>query len=255
VAAAVVCVVLVSLKPGALSESDYSQYDNPLGSRALAGVASAAEGAGRVLFLVALVAAAASVVVRFRRSRGVERQQLKWVTYTVGVMAAGYLVGLAVPDGLLSSLGTSIAVLALCAFPVAIGIAVLRYRLYEIDRLINRTLVYASVTMLLGAAYAGLVLLGQAVFSSFAGGSDLAIAASTLVVAALFLPVRARVQGLVDRRFYRRRYDAQRTLHAFGARLREEVDMATLDEHLRNAVAETMQPSQVSLWLREKATS
>jgi hypothetical protein len=139
---------------------------------------------------------------------------------------------------------------ALIALPVSVGIAVLRYRLYEIDRLVSRTLVYGSLTVILGGAYAGLVLAGQAVFSSFAGGSNLAIAGSTLVVAALFLPLRARVQRFVDRRFYRRRYDAQRTLEAFGARLREEVDLDEVLAGLHGVVADTLQPAHVSVWLR-----
>ena len=134
---------------------------------------------------------------------------------------------------------------------VAVAIAILRYRLFDVDRLISRTLVYGLLTVLLGAAYAGLVLAGQAVFSSFAGGSNLAIAVSTLVVAALFLPLRARVQRFVDRRFYRRRYDAQRTLEAFGARLREEVELEALRADLEAWSSETMQPAHVSLWLRE----
>jgi hypothetical protein len=147
-------------------------------------------------------------------------------------------------------LGDLTFALTIAVIPVATAIAMFKYRLYEIDRVISRTIVYAALTVILGGAYAGLVLAGQAVFSSFAGGSNLAIAASTLVVAALFLPLRARVQRLVDRRFYRRRYDAQRTLDAFGARLREEIDLGTLTNDLRGVVTETVQPAHVSLWLR-----
>src|SRR5262249_37075270 len=128
---------------------------------------------------------------------------------------------------------------------------ILRYRLYDVDRVISRSLTYGLVTILLAAAYAALVLAGQAVFSSLAGGSNLAIAVSTLVVAALFLPVRRRVQGFVDRRFYRRRYDASQTLEAFAVRLRHELDLDTLSHDLRGVVDDTMQPAHVSVWLRE----
>ena len=135
--------------------------------------------------------------------------------------------------------------------PVAVGVAIRRYRLYEIDRVISRTLVYGSLTVVLGAAYVGLVLAGQAVFSSFAGGSNLAIAVSTLVVAALFRPVRSRVQNVVDRRFYRHRYDAQQTLDAFSTRLRHQVELSGLCADLQAVVDETVQPRHVSLWLRD----
>ena len=129
----------------------------------------------------------------------------------------------------------------------------LRYRLYEIDRVISRTLVYGALTVILGAAYVGLVLAGQAVFSSFAGGSNLAIAVSTLVGRGAVPAVRSRVQRFVDRRFYRRRYDAQRTLEAFGARLREQVELERAARRLKASSRETMQPAHVSLWLRREA--
>ena len=188
--------------------------------------------AGFLLFTAALVGSAVSLGVRFRRARGIERQQLTLVLAAGAFATATFLVSWplrAVSDGL----ADGITLFGILAIPVAIGVAMLRYRLYEIDRVISRTLVYGALTVILGAAYVGLVLAGQAVFSSFAGGSNLAIAVSTLVVAALFLPVRSRVQRLVDRRFYRRRYDAQRTLEAFGARLREQVELDALAADLR----------------------
>jgi hypothetical protein len=130
------------------------------------------------------------------------------------------------------------------------GVAILRYRLYDFDRVVSRTLVYGALTVVLGLSYVGLVLVSQAVFASFAGGSNLAIAISTLAVAALFLPLRSRIQRVVDRRFYRSRYDAQRTLEVFGARLREQVELERLTTDLAGVVVETVQPSHVGVWLR-----
>ena len=195
---------------------------------------------------LSLVAAAViSLVVRFRRSRGVERQQLKWFTY------AGALVMFAVLSGqVLPSLGDTPFVVVI-ALPVAIGIAILRYRLYDIDRLINRTLVYGLLTVILGLIYAAAVLVLGQVFGGVAGNPpSWAVAGATLSVAALFQPARRRIQAAVDRRFNRRKYNAARTIELFSARLREQVDLDTLSAELLAVVDQTMQPTSASLWLR-----
>jgi hypothetical protein len=152
-----------------------------------------------------------------------------------------------------SGIGGIVITLQLIALPVSVGIAVLRYRLYEIDVIIRRTLVYGTLSALLAGTYVAVVIGLQALFATFAGGSNLAIAVSTLAVAALFMPVRSRVQRFVDRRFYRRRYDAQRTLEAFGGRLREQIELAALQQDLQTVVADTMQPSHTVVWLRGDA--
>ena len=246
-------LAIAELKPGPIH--DYEEYDNPLG---IGFVGDLVRGASHVsvlagpVFGVALLAPIVAAGVRFRRSRGIERLQMKWFTWAVGVTAALWILPSVPGVPGLGSLGF-VPILVMCLCPITIGVAILRYRLYEIDRLISRTLAYGALTVLLGGMYVGLVLGGQALFSSFAGGSNLAIAVSTLVVAALFLPVRGRVQAFVDRRFYRRRYDAQRTLEGFGGRLRQEIDVHQLERDLQAVVTETMQPERVSLWLREAA--
>jgi hypothetical protein len=198
------------------------------------------------LVLVTLVSLI-SLVVRYRRSGVLERLQLKWVMW-----AAGVLVLSGVWEAIVGSSGIIAAVssVAFAAIPASIAIAILRYRLYEIDRLINRTLVYALLTVLLAAAYFGIVVALQNVIPG-AGDSDLTIAGSTLAVAALFRPLRARIQGFIDRRFYRSRFDAQRTLESFSSRLREDVDLDHLSADLLQVVHGTMQPAHASLWLRE----
>jgi hypothetical protein len=226
-------------------------YVNPIGVPGMNHVA----GAAWLGLLGLLLASLLSLVLRFRRSQGVERQQLKLFVGTVGFVV-GCIMALSLlheRTNVLDPIGgfTDVVWLLLISLvPASVGVAILRYRLYDIDRVISRTLVYGSLTVVLGASYLGLVLAGQAVFSSFAGGSDLAVAVSTLVVAALFLPVRSRVQSFVDRRFYRRRYDAQRTLEGFGARLREQIELTALERDLQAVVTETMQPAHASVWLR-----
>jgi hypothetical protein len=215
------------------------------------------EGIGPVVALLgvlgaavvpALIGSVAAVIVRFRRSSGEERQQLKWLTYGGTIAAAVLLVAGTAFD---EKAGAGVAMAAaLASIPLWIGIAILRHRLYDIDVVINRTLVYAVLTATLAAAYLGSVLLLQVVLRPLTEESNLAIAGSTLAVAALFRPARTRIQAAVDRRFYRRRYDAARTLEHFGARLRDQVALDSLSAELRAVVAETMQPSHVSLWLR-----
>jgi hypothetical protein len=240
---AVACVAMtlgVAFTPGQLEEVS---LPNPHGlDGALGSAAEIVQGLGAAGMAGSALAALASIVVRFRRSRGVERQQLKWVASAAALLP----VLLLVPG---ETLGMATLLLGLLLIAAAVAVAMLRYRLYDIDVVINRTLVYGALTATLAGAYVGSVLLLQLVLSP---GSDLAIAVSTLAVAALFRPARRRIQDLVDRRFYRRRYDAQRTLGSFADRMRDEVALDALVGELRAVVAETMQPAHVSLWVRER---
>ena len=247
------------VRPGVYSDWEEEGVRNPLGIDALGGIAGVLEQVPIALTFALLLTGIVSIGVRFRRARGIERQQLRWIV-TAG-MATGLtwllmiVMTFVVPEGALIDAFWAIALLSIGLIPIGVGFAVLRYRLYDVDRVVSRALVYAAVTAVLALAYVGLVLAGQALSSSLAGGSDLAIAASTLVVAALFLPVRTRVQRFVDRRFYRRRYDAQHTLESFGARLREQIDLGTLERDLRDVIDETMQPAYASVWRRTGAAS
>jgi hypothetical protein len=234
-----------ALRPGPMADAAVKGTVNPVG----------VAGAGPLLDLVATVAGAAALLsmllavvalaTRFRRSRGVERLQLKWfvsaaLLFVVACVAAFLLFPENdVPFGIL-------LIGAFATIPIAAGVAILRYRLYDIDVVINRALVYGTLTATLGATYLATVLLvGLAV-----GRSGFAVAVSTLAVAALVRPARARIQAAVDRRFYRSRYDAARTLEAFGAQLRDEVDLEALTAEIRGVVRDTVQPSHVSVWLR-----
>jgi hypothetical protein len=207
------------------------------------------------LMLVLLFIGSASMLGRLRWARGVERQQIKWPAYTVMMAASGsvltYTISEAVGARWLELAGFVIFIVALVGLPASVGIAIVRYRLYEIDRIINRTLVYGALTATLVALYFGGTVLLQRLFVVLTGEkSTLAVVASTLLIAALFNPLRRRVQAFVDRRFYRRKYDARKTLDAFSATLRDETDLDALSDDLVGVVRETMQPAHVSLWLR-----
>jgi hypothetical protein len=205
------------------------------------------------LALPCFALAVAGLVVRLWRSRGVERQQLKWFAYSAALVGAGLGSGVFLPEGWAADLAFLVGLLALAGLPVAAGIAILRYRLYDIDVIVNRTLVYGSLTVSLVAVYIGSVVSLQYVFRTLTGGgSQLAIVASTLVIAALFNALRRRIQGFIDRRFYRRKYDARHTLEAYSSRLREETDLEALNGELLAVVHETVQPEHVSLWLRDR---
>jgi hypothetical protein len=240
---------------GALTETLHDSVagytiDNPIGIEGLAFVEELPIfGVLTALFGVGLVGGVASVVVRFRRSRGVERQQMKWFVYAVALLLTIPLEGL-LPD-IVNNLLFGLTIIAI---PTAVGIAVLRYRLYDIDLVINRTLVYGPLTATLVLFYVGGVVSLQYAFRAVTGQeSQIAIVASTLAIAALFNPLRRRVQAFVDRRFYRRKYDAVKTLAAFSAKLRDETDLDALNAELVGVVRETMQPEHVSLWLRSPA--
>jgi hypothetical protein len=198
------------------------------------------------LLVLGVVGAAASVVVRYRRSRGVERQQMKWFVYAAALILLAPIVDF-LPD-FINGLWLG---LVLMAMPMAIGVAVLRYRLYDIDLVINRTLVYGPLTAMLVLVYVVGVISLQNAFRTLTGQeSQLAVVASTLAIAALFDPLRRRLQTFVDRSFYRRKYDAAKILAAFSARLRDETDLDSLDAELMRVVRETVQPAHASLWLR-----
>jgi hypothetical protein len=243
-----VTTVLAALQPTLTIGPDERTIANPIGISGLPHPEQGAVGAVLTgLFTITAIAACVSLVLRFRRARGEERQQLKWFAYAASLMVIAPLVGaLLGPTG-----GDLIAGLTIALLPVAVGIAILRYRLYDIDRLINRTLVYGLLTAILGLGYTATVLVLGEVFGGIgAETSSWVVAAATLSVAALFQPARRRIQAVVDRRFNRRRYDAAKTVEAFSARLRDEIDLDTLSAELLAVVNQTMQPAKASLWLR-----
>jgi hypothetical protein len=255
-------VVFGALYPGEMDElspgvgGDVPGLVNPLGVEALRPLDTVMQVdiILTVVFLVIVLCSVASLVVRFRRSSGEERQQMKWLTYAAAANFATLLLVMSLPaDSAWYRAVDSLWNLVLAGLPVAMGIAVLKYRLYDIDLIINRTLVYGSLTLMLALIYFGGVATSQAIFGALTGQEEqpqLAVVISTLVIAALFVPLRRRTQAFIDRLFYRRKYDAAKTLEAFSAKLRDETDLDALNADLVGVVDETMQPTHVSLWLR-----
>jgi len=224
---------------------------NPLGIEGLPNAYKPVQ----VLMLILIAVAVVSLVVRRVYARGVERLQTKWFTYTTAVAASGAILQYIISEPLelvwLGGVAYALVLIGLVGIPIAMGIAITRYRLYEIDLIINRTLVYGSLTATLVALYFGVILVLQGIFVFLTGQqSTLAVVASTLLIAALFNPLRRRVQAFVDRRFYRSKYDAAKTLEAFSAKVRSETDLDALSEDLVGVARRTMQPEHVSLWLR-----
>jgi hypothetical protein len=201
---------------------------------------------GVIMVGVAGLLSVAALITRFRRSHGVERLQLKWFV-SAGALA---LLGIASSFTPFATAGAMLLPLGVTTVPIATGIAILRYRLFDIDVIIRRTLVYSLLTLMLGLVYLGCILLSRALVARLTGGSELAIVASTLAIAALFLPLRRRIQTLIDKRFYRRKYDAAKVLAAFAATARDETDLERLTTELQRVVDETVQPEFVGLWLR-----
>ena len=252
----IVGAVWVALSPGAIG--NLGSIPNPLG---IEGLPRGYKPVQTIMSALLLVVAVSTLGLRLLRTRGIERQQIKWPAF-VAVMAAvgSILYDTAISEAIglrwLEWAGYVVVIAALVGFPISIGIAIVRYRLYEIDTLINRTLVYGSLTAILVAIYFGAVVLLQRLFVALTGEkSTLAVVVSTLVIAALFNPLRRRIQGFIDRRFYRSKYDAAKTLEAFSAKLRNETDLDALSDDLVGVVRETMQPSHVSLWLRPDRSS
>ena len=240
-----------ALAPGKLEEKPFRGIDNPMGIDGAGAPLDAVAVAGFVALFFAIMLGAASLVRRFRRAHGDERQQLKWFATAGALFAIACVINVAPFSPVPSDTGGELlTLLAFAGIPVGAGVAILKYRLYDVDVVINRTLVYGALTATLAAAYLGSVLLLQLALSPLTEDNGLAIAGSTLAVAALFRPARERIQEAVDRRFYRHRYDAVRTLEGFGARLRDEIDLDSLAAELRGTVKDTMHPAHVSLWLR-----
>ena len=245
-----------ALSPGEIPAS--GGIVNPLGIEALRPVSDLLGPYVFVLYFAFLFASAASLMVRFRRSGSVERQQIKWLAFAALAIPVWFLTNAPIEAASRTLFLVVDALVVSALIPLAAGVAILRYRLYDIDVVINRTLVYGSLTAMLAFVYFGGVTATQAIFRALTGQEQqpqLAVVVSTLVIAALFTPLRRRIQSFIDRRFYRSKYDARKTLDDFSAQLRNETDLNALSDDLVGVVRETMQPAHVSLWLRPESGS
>ena len=245
-----------ALVPGTIDGLE--PFRNPLGMEGAKRILVLLSTISQVLAAALLLVAAASLFVRLLHAGGEERQQVKWLAYAAMVLGGAFFLGSVSGAIGASWVGFVLSMIGFLGIPVAAGIAVLKYRLYEIDIIINRTLVYGPLTATLALVYFGVVAITQAFFRALTGQEEqpqLAIVVSTLVIAALFNPLRRRIQSFIDRRFYRRKYDAAKTLEAFSAKLRDETDLEALNNELVGVVRETMQPAHVSLWLRPDTAS
>ncbi|HWS82080.1 MAG TPA: SpoIIE family protein phosphatase [Rubrobacter sp.] len=248
---AVIVIGTVSVALWPESAAGFDLVNHPLGIEVATETVNPVE---TILYALGLIAAA-SLLVRLRRSMGVQRQQVKWFAYAVSVLATSAIFAYVVSESVgvvwLGWVSSMLVIASVVGLPIAVGIAILRYRLYNIDLLLNRTLVYGALTAVLATVYFGSIVLFQMVFRAFTGQeSQLAVVISTLAIAALFTPLRLRIQSFIDRRFYRRKYDARKTLEAFSAKLRIETDLDALSSELIDVIRETMQPTRVSLWLK-----
>ena len=256
-------VTASALRPGALNDST-PWIENPVGIAGTHALMSALIDVGNLLAALCFILACISMVLRFRRSQGKERLQMKWFTLVALIMVICILMAIVQvilgddeENVWLNAIGTAgwlgFLIMVACGLPLAVGVAILNHRLFDIDRLINRTIVYAVLTAMLAATYAGLVIGLQELLRPLSGSSDLAIVITTLTVAALAMPARTRVQETVDRRFNRQAYNSAHTIDLFSARLRDQIDLDTLRYELLSVVDETMQPALANVWLRKEA--
>jgi hypothetical protein len=247
----------IALSPGAMVY--LGTVRNPLG---IEGLPNGYKPIQTIVFALLFVAAVSTLVLRLRRTTGIERQQIKWPAYAAVIAAGSSLLQFTIASEMglrwLEWAAYVVSVAALVGFAISLGIAIVRYRLYDIDVIINRTLVYGSLTATLALVYFGSVTLTQALLRTLTARQELpqlVVVGSTLVIAAMFTPLRRRIQSFIDRRFYRKKYDAAKTLEAFSVKLRDETDLDALNDELVGVVRETMQPAHVSLWLRPETAS